>query len=113
MQVRDRHVRRGLPLRRRRRRGATSSSPLLTGDLAKGSATTDPDDYPLYYAGSRDNLFRIIATDRDPPEVLWTIDARTSVPEWKWNDDWDGSALVVDGYLIEGGRERVDLRRCG
>ncbi|HYJ60583.1 MAG TPA: PQQ-binding-like beta-propeller repeat protein [Actinomycetota bacterium] len=77
--------------------------PLQTGDLAKGSATTDPDNYPLYYAGSRDNLFRIIATDRDPPEVLWTLDARTSVPEWKWNDDWDGSALVVDGYLIEAG----------
>jgi len=75
----------------------------VTGDLAKGSATSDPDDYPLYYAGSRDNLFRVIATDRDPPEVLYTIDSRTSVPEWKWNDDWDGSALVIDGYLIEGG----------
>ena len=29
---------------------------LVTGDLAKGSATSDPDGYPLYYAGSRDNL---------------------------------------------------------
>ena len=35
-----------------------------TGDLAKGSATSDPDGYPLYYAGSRDNLFRVIAMDR-------------------------------------------------
>ena len=39
---------------------------LVTGDLAKGSATSDPDGYPLYYAGSRDNLFR---DRRDgPPE---------------------------------------------
>src|SRR5215211_2508297 len=28
---------------------------LQTGDLAKGSASSDPDGYPLYYAGSRDN----------------------------------------------------------
>ena len=41
---------------------------LVTGDLAKGSATSDPDGYPLYYAGSRDNLFRVVAMDRaDPP----------------------------------------------
>ena len=42
---------------------------LLTGDLAKGSATSDPDGYPLYYAGSRDNLFRVVALDRPEPAV--------------------------------------------
>src|SRR5205823_6841806 len=39
----------------------------VTGDLAKGSATSDADGYPLYYAGSRDNEFRVIALDRKVP----------------------------------------------
>ena len=47
--------------------GEEMLAPLQTDDLAKGSATTDPDDPSLYYAGSRDNRFRVIATDRDPP----------------------------------------------
>jgi hypothetical protein len=76
---------------------------LVTGDLAKGSATTDPDGYPLYYAGSRDDLFRIVALDRVEPTVLWTIDANTSVPRPMWNNDWDGAALVIGDYLLEGG----------
>jgi hypothetical protein len=76
---------------------------LQTGDLAKGSATTDPDGYPLYYGGSRDNLFRIIALDRPKPTVLYTIDADTTVPRPLWNNDWDGAALVIDDYLLEGG----------
>jgi outer membrane protein assembly factor BamB len=76
---------------------------LVTGDLAKGSATSDPDGYPLYYAGSRDNLFRIVALDRSKPKVLWSIDANTSVPKRVWNDDWDGAALVIGDYLLEGG----------
>src|SRR2546427_7625440 len=41
--------------------------------------------------------------DRSKPTVLWTIDAHTSVPQWKWNDDWDGAALIVGDYLLEGG----------
>ena len=76
---------------------------LVTGDLAKGSATSDPDGYPLYYAGSRDNLFRIVALDRPQPEVLWSIDAQTSVPEPRWNNDWDGAALVIGDHLLVGG----------
>jgi hypothetical protein len=76
---------------------------LVTGDLAKGSATSDPDGYPLYYAGSRDNLFRIVALDRGRPTVLWSMDANTSVPYIVWNNDWDGAALVVGDYLLEGG----------
>jgi hypothetical protein len=76
---------------------------LDTGDLAKGSATSDPDGYPLYYAGSRDNIFRIVALDRRRPTVLWSLDANTSVPNQVWNDDWDGAALVVGDYLLEGG----------
>ena len=75
---------------------------LDTGDLAKGSATSDPDGYPLYYAGSRDNLFRIIALDRPKPTVLWTIDAEKGGDQ-VWNDDWDGAPLLVGDYLLEGG----------
>ena len=75
---------------------------LVTGDLAKGSATSDPDGYPLYYAGSRDNDFRIVALDRPEPTVLWKMNAN-SAPNPVWNDDWDGAALVVGDYLLEGG----------
>ncbi|MEP6893898.1 MAG: hypothetical protein ABI927_08980, partial [Gaiellaceae bacterium] len=76
---------------------------LMTGDLAKGSATSDPDGYPLYYAGSRDNFLRIVALDRGRPQVLWHVNADTSVPKVVWNNDWDGAPLVVGDYLIEGG----------
>ena len=76
---------------------------LQTGDLAKGSATSDPDGYPLYYAGSRDNLLRIVAMDRAEPTVLWSLNASTSVPNPVWNNDWDGAPLVVEGHLLVGG----------
>ncbi|HLB62419.1 MAG TPA: PQQ-binding-like beta-propeller repeat protein [Actinomycetota bacterium] len=77
---------------------------LVTGDLAKGSATSDPDGYPLYYAGSRDNLLRVVALDRRKPKVLWSVNADTSVPGGGlWNNDWDGAPLVVDDHLMEGG----------
>ena len=78
---------------------------LVTGDLAKGSATSDPDGFPLYYAGSRDNQFRVVAMDRGEPTVLWSMDSHDTslVPRPMWNDDWDGAALVIDDVLIEGG----------
>ena len=87
----------------RARTGRPMRRALVTGDLAKGSATSDPDGYPLYYAGSRDDRFRIVALDRGAPRVLWSLDANTSVPERVWNNDWDGAALVVGDYLLEGG----------
>jgi putative pyrroloquinoline-quinone-binding quinoprotein len=76
---------------------------LVTEDLAKGSASTDPDGYPLFYAGSRDNRLRVVAMDRHAPKVLWTLNAKTSVPDPIWNDDWDGAPLVIGDYLLEGG----------
>jgi hypothetical protein len=76
---------------------------LHTGDLAKGSATTDSDGYPLYYGGSRDNLLRVIAMDRAKPTVLWELNAHTSVPQPLWNNDWDGAPLQIGDYLLEGG----------
>ena len=84
--------------------GQPTHSDLHTGDLAKGSATSDPNGYPLYYAGSRDNQFRIVALDRHKPKVLWSMDSHTSVSEpWPWNDDWDGAAQIVGDYMLEGG----------
>ncbi len=76
---------------------------LVTGDLAKGSASSDADGYPLYYAGSRDNYFRIVALDRPKPTVLWQVNADTSVSNPVWNNDWDGAALQLGDYLLEGG----------
>ena len=76
--------------------------PLQTGDLAKGSATTDSQGYPLYYAGSRDNNLRVIALDRPSPKVLWSTNAH-DVPHLVWNDDWDGAPLEIGDYLLEGG----------
>jgi len=75
---------------------------LETGDIIKGSVTVDPDGFPLVYAGSRDNQLRVIAIDGTEPRVLWSLDARSIEPR-RWNDDWDGSPLVLGGYLIEGG----------
>ncbi|HET6771249.1 MAG TPA: PQQ-binding-like beta-propeller repeat protein [Actinomycetota bacterium] len=75
----------------------------LTGDIIKGTVTSDPDGYPLLYTGSRDNDFRILALDRGPAmEELWSLSA-DSAPNQVWNNDWDGSALVIDDHLLIGG----------
>jgi outer membrane protein assembly factor BamB len=73
-----------------------------TGDLIKGSVTFDPDGFPLVYTGSRDDYFRVIAFDRGTPVELWSLAADAVSPRL-WNDDWDGSALVLDDHLLIGG----------
>jgi outer membrane protein assembly factor BamB len=73
----------------------------VTGDLAKGSATSDSNSYPLYYGGSRDNYLRVVALDRPKPTVLWRFDSR-SQRGWVWNDDWDAAPLQIGDYLLEG-----------
>lgn len=73
-----------------------------TGDIIKGSVTIDPDGYPLVYTGSRDNYFRVLSFDQGKPVELWKLSAYDVKPVL-WNDDWDGSALVIDDYLFEGG----------
>lgn len=73
-----------------------------TDDIIKGSVTLDPDEFPLVYTGSRDGNFRILAIDRPEPVELWRLPANAVSPTL-WNDDWDGSGLVIDDYLFVGG----------
>ncbi len=82
--------------------GAEVYGPYTTGDIIKGSITVDPDGYPLLYTGSRDNNYHIVAIDRPEPEALWKLNSDAVKPT-KWNDDWDGSGLIIDDYLFEGG----------
>jgi len=85
------------------RTGESVWDPLATGDIIKGSVTIDPDGYPLLYTGSRDGFLRAVALDRDDALTeIWRLSA-TAVSPVKWNDDWDGAPLVLDGLLIEGG----------
>lgn len=72
------------------------------GDLIKGSVTADPDGYPLAYFGSRDNNFRIVAFDGESARELYSLNAH-DVDVVVWNDDWDGSGLILDDYLFIGG----------
>lgn len=81
--------------------GRATRPRFVTGDIIKGSVTLDPDGYPLLYFGSRDNQLRIMALDRDAPEVLWSLNAN-EVPGI-WNNDWDGNPVIVDDVMYEGG----------
>ena len=76
--------------------------PFLTGDIIKGSVTIDPDGFPLVYTGSRDGYYRVLAIDRPEAVELWKLSAKDVSPT-KWNDDWDGSGLVLNDFLFEGG----------
>lgn len=73
-----------------------------TGDIIKGSVTIDPDGFPILYSGSRDNHYRAIAFDVNPPRELFALRAN-QVPEPMWNDDWDGAGLVLRDHLFVGG----------
>ena len=73
-----------------------------TGDIIKGSVTVDPDGFPLVYTGSRDNNLRVLSIDGNQAQELWRLNANDVSPV-QWNDDWDGSPLVIDDYLFEGG----------
>jgi outer membrane protein assembly factor BamB len=83
--------------------GAPLKDTFMTGDIIKGTVTSDPDGYPLLYSGSRDNNFRVLALDRgEALEELWRLPA-DSAPNQIWNNDWDGSALVIADHLLIGG----------
>ncbi len=82
--------------------GAEALPPYQTNDIIKGSVTVDPDGFPLLYTGSRDNRFHVVALDGPEPQLLWELASDTDGPTL-WNNDWDGSALVVDDHLFVGG----------
>lgn len=92
--------------------GERTRAPFPTGDLVKGSGTLDPDGYPLYYFGSRDNFYRIIALDRGDPVELWRMGPHA---QQVWNNDWDSNGIIVDGILFQGGEDSwfraVELNR--
>ena len=94
--------------------GRRTRPDLPTGDIIKGSVTIDPDGYPLLYFGSRDNRLRVVALDRDPPRVLWTL--RSADYPGLHNDDWDGNPAIVDGVMYVGGENgwfyAVELERA-
>lgn len=82
--------------------GAPRMTPFLTGDIIKGSLTVDPDGHPLIYIGSRDNNLRVLSFDTGELVELWRLDAYAIEPRL-WNDDWDGSPIVLDDHLFVGG----------
>jgi len=81
--------------------GEATRAPFPTGDLVKGSGTLDPDGYPLYYFGSRDNNLRILALDRGDPVELWSVNA--NIVRGMWNNDWDSNPVIIDDIMFEGG----------
>ncbi|HZA79102.1 MAG TPA: PQQ-binding-like beta-propeller repeat protein [Acidimicrobiales bacterium] len=76
--------------------------PFPTGDIIKGSVSIDGEGLPLVYSGSRDNKMHVIAIDRPQATELWSLDAEAVSPT-KWNDDWDGSPLVLGDFMYVGG----------
>ena len=73
------------------------------GDIIKGSVTIDPDGFPILYTGGRDNYYRAIALDRPAAAPSCGSCGPNDVSPTLWNNDWDGSGLVIDDYLFEGG----------
>ncbi len=86
--------------------GKDTRAPIVTGDIVKGTATIDPDGYPLVYFGSRDNKLRIVALDRGEAVELWSFTADLSA-EGRWNDDWDAAPRIVNDVLFEGGENSI------
>lgn len=84
--------------------GTPTRSPILTGDIIKGTPTIDPDGFPIVYFGSRDNKVRAVALDRSDPVVIWEFDATGT---GRWNDDWDASPLIMNDYMFEGSENSI------
>ena len=82
--------------------GAVVYPEFETDDIIKGTATVDPDGFPLLYTGSRDNYMHVVALDGPEPRELWRLSAESDEPTL-WNNDWDGSPLIIDDMMIVGG----------
>ena len=83
------------------------------GDIVKGSVVLDPDGFPLLYVGSRASRYMVVALDRDVPTEIWSLPS--NYVRGRWNNDWDSSAVIHNGYLLEGGENSwwfaVELNR--
>jgi outer membrane protein assembly factor BamB len=88
--------------------GETVLPPYELADIIKGSVSVDPDGYPLIYVGGAlaDTELHVVAIDREEPEQLWSLDAKSVSPTMWW-DNWDGSPLIMDDYLFQGGENSV------
>ena len=82
--------------------GEQTREPFRTGFQIKGTGALDPDGYPLYYTGSRDGYFRVLALDREPVAEVWRM---ASHPQGVWNNDWDGSPAIIDDVMYVGGED--------
>ncbi|MEO1688350.1 MAG: PQQ-binding-like beta-propeller repeat protein, partial [Pseudomonadota bacterium] len=83
------------------RTGRDRRAPFRTGDIIKGSVSLDPSGAPLLFVGSRDNFLRILRLDADRAVELWRLAGATA--DGVWNNDWDGSPLVLGDHLFAGG----------
>ncbi len=83
------------------RTGEDLRPPFETGDIIKGSVSLDPTGAPLLYTGSRDDFLRILRLDPGGATELWRLNG--NAPDGIWNNDWDGSPLVMGDLLFEGG----------
>ena len=77
--------------------------PFPTGDIIKGSVTHRPRRLPARLLGQPRQL---AARHRHRPARARPSCGRSPPTRSRptmWNDDWDGSPLVIDDYLFEGG----------
>jgi outer membrane protein assembly factor BamB len=99
--------------------GEPTRTPIVTGDIVKGTASLDPDGFPLVYFGSRDDHLRIVALDREEPEVIWefvtpkplctlaTRDQHGTSCFGLWNDDWDAAPRIINDVLFASSESSV------
>ncbi len=93
--------------------GERTRPDFAVGDIVKGSVVLDPDGFPLLYVGSRANRYMVVALDREVPTEIWSLPS--NYVKGRWNNDWDSSAVIHNGYLLEGGENSwwfaVELNR--
>jgi outer membrane protein assembly factor BamB len=82
--------------------------PYPLADIVKGSVSIDPDGYPLVYVGGAlaDTELHVVSIDGPQPQKLWSLDAKAVSPTMWW-DNWDGSPLIIDDHLFQGGENSV------
>jgi outer membrane protein assembly factor BamB len=81
--------------------GERTRPDFAAGDIVKGSVVLDPDGFPLLYVGSRASRYMVVALDRETPTEIWSLPS--NYVKGRWNNDWDSSAVIHNGYLLEGG----------